>query len=223
MMPRTKTREREVMFKSEQGIERSLAIVKRLIALFLCFLIACEAFKIFGVKSFEIIVNNPTIIKVGNYIDNNLWASVIVCSITLYATIFLFTCAVVQRFYFKGLWINIGVAAFAIGLSVAKNFYLTLEISYAYDLLTYIIAPFLIAKFMYKLSWENAIMRPIIGYVLLVGVIFITATINNLITSELIDNNSLISLILTIDIYILFALIYLYNNFIKIREGFKNG
>src|SRR5699024_11955285 len=47
------------------------------ISLVVIFLIACYVLKIFFPEQFVLSVENETIITIGNYIDNNKWASII--------------------------------------------------------------------------------------------------------------------------------------------------
>lgn len=63
------------------------------------FLLAMYIFKIFFPEQFIIIINNNTIIKIGNYIDNNLWLKYILEGITAFITYFLYLCASSKRLY----------------------------------------------------------------------------------------------------------------------------
>ena len=90
-------------------------VLKTMIALVVIFLIACYVLKIFSPEQFVMVIENEQIVKIGTYIDNNLWAQILVAIITSFITYWLFLCACLRKWYLD--WKQILVVLVVIGIT----------------------------------------------------------------------------------------------------------
>lgn len=70
-----------------------------MLVLTMVFLAAMYVLKIFFPQEFILIVDNSQLIKIGDYIDNHLWAYYVYTSITAFITYFFYLCAVCRKKY----------------------------------------------------------------------------------------------------------------------------
>lgn len=69
--------------------------------LILCisFLVGLYILKIFFPQDFVMVIENENLIKIGNFIDNNIWLRYICAGITAFTTYWLFMCACKKKLY----------------------------------------------------------------------------------------------------------------------------
>ena len=166
--------------------------------------------KLLGGNWFEIVVNNKHIIKLSNKLQYT-WLKYLISIFTIALGNFLLFVAIAQQFYFRGkdilVFIILTISMWVVINFVPKNF-LNIQFWYGYV----VIICFGLFK---QTGWKK-----IFG---LIAVIlqFLFSTISMVIRDnklKLIDNY-LILLVLLIDIYIMYALFYLYTNLIKLKKG----
>lgn len=91
-----------------------------MLVLCISFLVGLYILKIFFPQEFMLNIQNENLIKIGTYIDNNLWLYYICCGITAFITYWLFMCSCKRKLYlnWKEILIVIGfiVAIRLIGL-----------------------------------------------------------------------------------------------------------
>lgn len=180
-----------------------LKLLNRLIIASWIFLFIYFIIKLFGVNLFEIVCNNKTFIAVCNYIDKNYWAKYIVCSISAFVSISIYILAVIQKYKFKWwqlLIVFIDILS-ATGVKLWNNVY-----GLIFDIIHFIILPMIFIGKPNKKYWN----------VLIGNILNILFQVISLITKNVkltfFDNNTLIALILSIDLYIMLILYYLYSN-----------
>ena len=171
-------------------------------------------FCVWGIKLlcgnwFEILVNNKNIIKLSNKFQYT-WLKYLISIFTIALGNFLLFGAIAHQFYFRGkdilVFIILTISMWVVINFVPKNF-LNIQFWYGYV----VIICFGLFK---QTGWKK-----IFG---LIAVIlqFLFRTISMVIRNnklKLIDNY-LILLVLLIDIYIMYALFYLYTNLIKLKK-----
>lgn len=74
-------------------------VLKTMIALVVIFLCALYVLKIFFPEEFVMVIENEQLIKIGEYVDNNLWLHIILACITSFITYWLYLCAVTHKWY----------------------------------------------------------------------------------------------------------------------------
>lgn len=194
--------------------EVKVKLLQRLIIASWLLLAICFIIKICGANIFEIMCNNTNFIKVCNYIDTHIWAKYIICCLSSYCSVSLFILAVIRQYKFKVWQRVIVLITILIGCAIKLwNSYIGLGV----DFVQFIIIPIIFLGKPSKLWF-----RPFVA--LLLNIIFqvISALIKN-IKIEIIDDNTLLSLIYIIDVYIMLVLYYLYNNLRKEKMGLLLG
>ena len=176
-------------------------IVISWIALALCFVV-----KIFGGNFFEIMCENPNYKALCEYADTHFWLKYLICFISSMFCQYFFLLAIIQEY------------------KLSKNkFYITLfsvlvccfikllgyNISFIADIWLSILLPLL---FIWKR--KNKILIVLFANIFNIGFQFISLITKNL-SIGIIDNSTFVSLIYSIDVYIMCILYYLYRNFIK--------
>lgn len=88
-------------------------VLKTMIALVVIFLCALYVLKIFFPEEFVMVIENEQLIKIGAYVDNNLWLHIILACITSFITYWLYLCAVTRKWYlnWKEILMVLGVIA----------------------------------------------------------------------------------------------------------------
>lgn len=88
-------------------------VLKTMIALVVIFLCALYVLKIFFPEEFVMVIENEQLIKIGEYVDNNLWLHIILACITSFITYWLYLCAVTHKWYlnWKEILMVLGVIA----------------------------------------------------------------------------------------------------------------
>lgn len=70
-----------------------------MLVLCISFLVGLYILKIFFPQEFMLNIQSENLIKIGTYIDNNLWLYYICCGITAFITYWLFMCACKRKLY----------------------------------------------------------------------------------------------------------------------------
>jgi len=181
-----------------------------LIAIILCwiFLFVCFAIKMFGGNWFEIIIKDEKLIYIGNYIDNNNWAKIIIGIISTYISIIFYYLAICSKKKFE-LLTNSLIGLWVIIATIIKIF--TNEtVSLILDGIQFLIIPYFLIG--YKPRKKHLII--ILAFIL--NLLFqIISLITKNIGIKFITNNILIALIFMIDLYIMLILFWLYSLYYK--------
>lgn len=165
------------------------------------------AIKLFCGNFFEIMVENENFVKFSNMVQNS-WLKYLISLITISLSTYLALGAVSQKFYIKG-WELISTLFIIISSWIFANFVNVdfLKMWYAY-----------IAIAIFGIIFQN-------GWKKLFGFLpFILETLFSLISlltrniEIKVSTNYFISLILSIDLYIMAFLYYLYSNLIKLKK-----
>lgn len=172
-------------------------------------LLAFWAIKLFGGNFFEIIVENDNFVKFSEKVETT-WLKYLVSFITVSVANYLIIGAICQKFYFKGKQaVVVGLAIFSI----------------------WVVSNFVSLSFFNFPSWYAYLIFAILGIVYqkkrkkLFGVLpiilepcfsIISFSIRGI--PIIVANNYLIAYVLSIDIYIMFSLYYLYSNLKNLKK-----
>lgn len=190
--------------------------LKRIINIQWLFLIIYMIIKFLGGNYFEIVCENQGFINACNFIDNNLWCKIIVCTITSYIMFYFFYLAILQKLFFNKKQLIIFLIIIPVE-TIIKLFTNDL-ISIIIDNIMFFLIP-LIFKIISK---EKFTLKFILLYYLLGNGLnllfqFISAFVRNL-SITILDENTLISLILSFDVFIMLSLYYSYSNLLRIER-----
>lgn len=96
-------------------------ILKTMIGLVICFLIALYVIKIFFPNQLIMVIENDAILNIGNCIDSSLWLQMVIGTITSFLTFWLYLCAISRKWYLD--WLeSIIVLLFVVGCQFLYNF-----------------------------------------------------------------------------------------------------
>lgn len=185
--------------------------IKRAIALCWIMLIVCFIIKLFGGNWFEIICNNEHFINICNYVDTHgiLRYSIGLIIYVVCAYFVFVSCSMIIKPNFKQ---SLAILIFAVGVW-ATNFIAPLAKMIA-EILMFVSLPFILKrieleekswKYVLKKSWYLGIIACALELVFQ-----IISLITKNIGVKVIDNSFLMSLLFSIDYYIMIALYYLY-------------
>lgn len=187
-------------------------IVRIAIIIAWCLLIACCAFKLFGSEVFNVAVESQRFIEVCNWLDGDgVWCKYILMFImNLSATTFVILASALK---YKVSWkwlIIIMVCASAIwGIKFANSI-----AAFVLECVQFIVLPALISK-----KWYYGIVGLVLNFVFQLFSMFIRGQ-----EAIIFDDNTILSLVMTIDYYIMIALYYMYAILInKRKEDKQNG
>lgn len=188
--------------------------LKRVIVVCWIALAICFGIKLFGGNLFEIMCENENFIKVCNYADNHWWAyytiSTIYCLVSNY--FFILAMCGEWRFSTKQMWIfSITIWIVCFVKTISSIFGLIL------DVWQVIVMPCIFTIKNPKRHWFI-----LFGNILLFVFQAISMLAKNLSFGIVTVNGLLISLIYSIDIWIMLVLYYLYSNISKGKEK-QNG
>ena len=165
------------------------------------------AIKIFGYNIFEIMVENPNFLWFSNFVQNS-WLAYLSSFITTFVAKYLTFGAICQKFIFKGRQAIIIVAAI-ISIWAVINFLNIdfLNMWYAYILMA-------IIGFFYHKGWKRSL------GLIAIACDFVFSTVSILTRNiELhIITDYLSGYVLLIDMYIMYALYYLYSNLLRLKK-----
>lgn len=182
------------------GTTMNKKVFKTMIALVIIFLLACYILKIFFPEQFVLSVENKTIIAIGNYIDNNEWAYYLFGIFTSFLTYWLYLCAVCKKWYLN--WWQCLIVLAIIGASIGFNF-VDVNLCSALSYSSFIFLPFIF----------KAELKPVaIVFTTHIFAQFLTTSIRNL-PVYMVNVNSLIFALITIEMYFWLLLFYIYYNY----------
>lgn len=74
-------------------------VIKTMIGLVVIFLIAFYVLKIFFPQEFVMVIENPQLVKIGNFVDKHIWLTRICSGIMTFITYNFFICAVTRKWH----------------------------------------------------------------------------------------------------------------------------
>lgn len=161
-------------------------------------LIACMLVKLFGGNWFEIVCNNKNFIAICNYVDNNMWLKMILaCIFQLISGYFILS------IIFKTKYLKIKYIIIFMPLLIIRSilsWYIPFS-TFIFDLFITVIIPIIITR-----NWK----RVLIVNLLMIAFQLISMFIRNLSIIDFNDNNTIVSLIMQIDYYVMMFIYYLY-------------
>lgn len=184
-------------------------VLKRMIIVCWILLAICFGIKLFGGNFFSIVCTNETFVKVCNFIDNTAWYYVI-GFITFYISTNLYLLAVCGKTKFNKY-------EFALVNAILILMYLIKFISLPVSMFTDAIGMFLIPMLFRKEKFWKRFLICLFGFILFNVFQILSLLIKN-IGIVIINYSSLVSLIFSIDYYIMLVLYYLYANIINKKE-----
>ena len=175
-------------------------VLKTMLALVVIFLVALYVLKIFFPEQFVMSMENKKLIAIGNYIDNNEWAYYLFGIVTSFLTYWLYLCAVCKRWYLN--WWQCLIVLAVIGASIGFNF-IDVNLCSALSYSSFIFLPFIF----------KAELKPVaIVFATHIFAQFLTTSIRNL-PVYMVNVNSLIFALITIEMYFWLLLFYIYYNY----------
>jgi hypothetical protein len=197
---------------NKDRLQMYVSLTKITIVLCWLSLFSFWAIKIFGGNWFEIMVENENFVRFSNTVQNT-WLKYLVSFITVFTARFLTIGAICQKFVFKGKQLLI-VMFSLISMWAVSNFVpmeiLSLPVWYGYILL--ITIPIIFQK-----GWKKSF--GVFAVILDFAFSSISMITRN-VKLALVDDYLLL-LILVIDMYIMFALYYLYSNLIRLKKEIR--
>lgn len=176
-------------------------VIKSMIGLVIIFLIALYIIKLFFPNQFVMIINNDTILYIGNYIDSCLWLQMLIGTVTSYLTFWIYLCAVSRKWYLS--WLeSIILLLFVVGCQFLYNFDIT--IANAINLISFIVLPCFVKP---KANLYTVAIVFCVHYFAQT----LSIAIRNF-TGLLETVNSIMILLMTIECYFWLLLFYLYFN-----------
>ena len=172
-------------------------------------LVACLIFKLFGSNVFTIAVNNNRFINICNWLDTDgIWLRYII-QIIMYLTSNTFiTLASAMHPSFKTKWLFIILPVFSCILVV--KFFNSIA-GFVLEIIAFIVIPAVMSK-----KWWYGFVGVALNIIFQVLSMFIRGQ-----EMKIFDNNTILSLIMTIDYYIMIALFYMYSIVITNRNKIK--
>jgi hypothetical protein len=183
------------------------AIIISWITLALCFIV-----KIFGGNFFEIMCENHNYKRLCLFIDDNIWFDCITATLSCFICQSLYLLAILQQYKFKK-WQLVVNTATVIASSLSKIFFTNIGV--IFDILLLFIVPIIFLGKQYKKYWHTLVAFAITFLFQLISLV-----VKNL-SITVIAEDTFISLIFNIDVYIMAFLYYLYRN--NNKESKKMG
>lgn len=185
-------------------------VLKVMLFLVMIFLLGLYVLKIFLPEQFLLVVNNPQLIAIGDYIDTHTWLYVLCASITSFIVYWLYLCAVTRKWRLN--WIEL-VSVIGVIIVTQGLYFLDYDIANCINILAMLLLP-LISKAQLK------------DVALVYGVHY-TAQLLSLkirgLPILLESINSITALLVTFECYLWLVLCYLYFNYKKENDYGKMG
>lgn len=175
-------------------------VFRTMIALVVIFLVALYVLKIFFPEQFVMSIENEKLIAIGNYIDNNEWAYYLFGIVTSFLTYWLYLCAVCKKWYLN--WWQCLIVLAVIGASIGFNF-VDVNLCSALSYSSFIFLPFI---------FKAELKLVAIVFTIHIFAQFLTTSIRNL-PVYMVNVNSLIFALITIEMYFWLLLFYIYYNY----------
>lgn len=188
-------------------IKTYIHITKTTIIMCWIALLAFWGIKLFGGNFFEIAVQNENFVKFSEKVETT-WIKYLVSFVTIALSNYMTLGAVCQKLYFRGkqsivVWLSI------ISMWVVANF---IEIDFLKMWYGYILT-FLIPLF-YQVRYRKLL--GLLAVVFDLGFSIISMFVRNI--PFVVSSNYMISMIMSIDIYLMICLYYLYSNLINMKR-----
>ena len=172
-------------------------VIKAMLALVVIFLFGLYILKIFIPDKFVMVIENPQLVAIGEYIDSHQWAYYTFGIATSFITYWLYFCATIKKWYLN--WWQILVVFAIIGGSIGLSFW-NATLCSAFTIVCMVLVPLL-----FKCDGK---------YTLLVFGVHsfaqnITLAIRNL-PLYIAYYNSLVFFLLTLEVYFWLLLFYIY-------------
>lgn len=190
-------------------------IAMRVVVLILLLSLCSLVFKALGSDIFNKFIENQIFIDASNFIDSNYIANIATYSLLGFIITYFTTAIACKKLCLKW-WQFFVVLIFSIGMAVVRDTYFGV-ITYAFDLLQYIIFPMVISLIFYKRNLLEVIMLVLITYFVFNGFLFINKTLCDL--ASVMYLRHLIAYILCFIEPYLFIIAYA----IFVIKGDKNG
>lgn len=192
---------------NKDRLQMYVSLTKITIVLCWLSLFSFWAIKLFGGNWFEIIVNNDNFVKFSNYVQNTWLVYLSTLITTIIANHFTF-CSISEKFFLKGKKL-----AFLLFADISSWFVVsfvnieTLKMCYGY--ITIIVFAIIFQK-----SWKK--LYGLLAFVLETAFLALSMLTRN-VQLKYVDN-LLMTYILSIDFYIMYAIYYLHLNLIRIKK-----
>ena len=182
------------------------------ITIVLCWLslFAFWGLKLFGGNLFEIVVENENFLKFTDAVQNT-WLKYLFSFFTIFIGRYLTVCAICQKFTFRK-WDLVIAIATILSIWAIVNFTQIdfLKMWFAYFLM-------FIYGLIYQKGWKRCF--GLLGIAL--DLLFSTISMLARNIQPIVMSNYMISMILAIDLYIMYCLYYLYSNVVRIKKEIK--
>ena len=175
-------------------------VLTTMVVLMSVFIVACYVLKFFFPQQFVLAIENPTLISIGEYINNHAWADYLFGITTAFITYWLYLCAVCHRWYLK--WWQCVVVLGVIGASIGLT-YLDINLYSAFSIISFIVLPALFGGDIKTLAIAFSIHTINQNF---------TLSIRNLLAYVTVFNN-LNVMLLSIDMYLWLILLYFCGNY----------
>ena len=196
----------------EEKLKTYIEITKLTIVICWISLFVFWAIKLFGGNFFEIVVENDNFIKFSNMVENT-WLKYLVSFITIAVAKYLTFGAICQKFYFKGRQLAFVIFGI-VSIWAVSNFVplgkLQFPAWYAYVV-------FIVASCKYQKGWKKSF--GILAIILETAFTLLSCLIRDV--TFVVLSNYLIILVLSLDMYIMATLYYLYLNLLKLQKEIK--
>ena len=195
------------MGKDKEKLKTYIDITKMTIGICWISLFAFWAIKLFGGNFFEIVVQNENFIAFSDMVQNT-WLKYLVSFITIAVAKYLTFGAICQEFTFKGkqlLVISIAIVSIWAVVNFSNNDFLIMWYAYAV---------MIIIAILYQKGWKKSF--GLLAICLELIFIVLSSIIRDLPLE--VSNNYMISIIMSIDLYIMATLYFLYSNLIKLKK-----
>lgn len=189
-------------------------VLRTMIILCWIVLAVCFAVKLFGGNFFEIVCNNRKFIKICKYIDNT-FLYYIVSFCFYFITNFIFLNAISTKIKISKINMILILAFMPLGFLIK---YINMTIGVIIDIfIIEIMIPFIILK-NENVNFKNILLNILISFVLINGFQLISLFIKNLGLFKVMENNSLVQIIFSIDYIIMLVLYLLYRKKLNIKK-----
>lgn len=186
-------------------------ILKRIIIVSWIALACCFLIKLLGGNIFEIVCNNQRFIAICNYADNHLWAYFTLASFNCVLCSYFTILAMCGKFKFKTYELIIVIVSNVVGTFV--KVYLNNYIGLVFDIINAFVIPCI-----FLIKTPKRIVWVFVGNVILFAFQSVSLLTRNLKFDFIDANSTLISLIFSVDVWIMCILYYLYSNLIKTKK-----
>lgn len=180
-------------------------VLTTMVVLMSVFIVACYVLKFFFPQQFVLAIENPTLISIGQYIDQHQWLYYLFGILTSFITYWFYLCAVCHRWYLK--WWQCLVVLGVIGASIGLTF-VDINLYSAFSIISFIVLPALFG-----------------GDIKTLAIVFSIHTINQNFTLSIRNLIAYVStftslniMILSVDMYLWLILLYFCGNYKRKKQ-----